>query len=279
MEKLRFTKMQGAGNDFIIVDLRGTQPDAALLSRLAAELCPRRLSVGADGLMAVTDAKNGGDFGMLFFNSDGTLGEMCGNGARCIACYGWEKGIAKDSSRIRIESTAGMVIGERLGANEYRVRLNDPSVIKLSVQAQALGRSWDLSYVELGNPGIPHAVLLMENWQSLERQELSSLGAQLRRSEVFPKGANVSFVSIAGEDSLEAITFERGVEDFTLACGTGCGSIVTALSLRGLVSGKNVRVSMPGGLLSVSLETDGGQVTELMLTGPVKTVFEGECEL
>ena len=279
MEKLRFTKMQGAGNDFIIVDLRGTQPDAALLSRLAAELCPRRLSVGADGLMAVTDAKNGGDFGMLFFNSDGTLGEMCGNGARCIACYGWEKGIAKDSSRIRIESTAGMVIGERLGANEYRVRLNDPSVIKLSVQAQALGRSWDLSYVELGDPGIPHAVLLMDNWQSLERQELSSLGAQLRRSEVFPKGANVSFVSIAGEDSLEAITFERGVEDFTLACGTGCGSIVTALSLRGLVSGKNVRVSMPGGLLSVSLETDGGQVTELMLTGPVKTVFEGECEL
>ena len=279
MEKLRFTKMQGAGNDFIIVDLRGTQPDAALLSRLAAELCPRRLSVGADGLMAVTDAKNGGDFGMLFFNSDGTLGEMCGNGARCIACYGWERGIAKDSSRIRIESTAGTVIGERLGANEYRVRLNDPSVIKLSVQAQALGRSWDLSYVELGDPGIPHAVLLMENWQSLDRQELSSLGAQLRRSEVFPKGANVSFVSIAGEDSLEAITFERGVEDFTLACGTGCGSIVTALSLRGLVSGKNVRVSMPGGLLSVSLETDGGQVTELMLTGPVKTVFEVECEL
>lgn len=106
--------------------------------------------------------------------------------------------------------------------------------------------------------------------------DLRTLGRALRHSPAFPKGANVSFVRLTGENEIKAVTYERGVEDFTLACGTGCGSIVTALTLMGLISGKNVKVSMPGGELFVSLTRDGVTVHDVYLTGPTCVVFEGE---
>ena len=267
---MRFTKMNGAGNDFILLDAIAEPFDESAAPALARALCDRRRSVGADGLMLVTRAEGDADYRMRFYNSDGSLGEMCGNGARCIARYGYEHGLAGETQRI--ETTAGLVTGERISQTLYRIRLNDPSVIDLHRAAEG----YDCAYIELGNPGIPHAVLIKNDWDKMPVDDLRTLGRALRHSPAFPKGANVSFVRLTGENEIKAVTYERGVEDFTLACGTGCGSIVTALTLMGLISGKNVKVSMPGGELFVSLTRDGVTVHDVYLTGPTCVVFEGE---
>jgi len=271
---MKFVKMHGAGNDFVILEnLDGGLP-AESLPGLARRLCSRRLSIGADGLMVLVPAKAKGDYGMLFYNSDGSLGEMCGNGARCIARYGFERGLAGDIQRI--ETTAGLVIGQRISKNQYRVRLNDPSCTELNMVCDSTEGSRLCSYVELGDPGIPHAIHIMDNWDELPRRELFTLGAALRRSPAFPKGANVSFVKLIGPDEIKAITFERGVEDFTLACGTGSGACVSVLTLTGLVSGQDVKVHMPGGTLSISLSLEGDSVRDIFLTGPAEFICRGE---
>lgn len=271
---MRFTKMQGAGNDFIIINNMEENIPEDKLPALAARLCSRRLSIGADGFMVVTAPENGGDFKMLFYNSDGGAAEMCGNGARCIARYGFEAGLCEGDEQ-RIETTSGTVIGHRRDERLYTVRLNDPTVIDISRIAEVDGIGYECSYVELGNPGLPHAIFLMEDWESVPTDDLRRLGSKLRFYEGFPKGANVTFCRVVGDDHIKAVTFERGVEDFTLACGTGCGSTVTALALRGLVSGKDVRVSMPGGELFVTVTTEGG-ARDIFLTGPTNIVAEGE---
>lgn len=267
---MKFTKMHGAGNDFVIINLIGEKLDPACAPELARMLCARRTGIGADGLMLTARAEHGGDFKLLFYNSDGSLGEMCGNGARCIARYGFEHSLAGEAQRI--ETTAGLVTGERITDTLYRIRLNDPSIVDLDCSAE----EYDCSYIELGAPGIPHAVVIMDDWDAMPNDELFRLGKKLRFSPAFPKGANVSFVKLVGKDHVKAVTFERGVEDFTLACGTGSGSIVAALTLKGLVSGDNVTVSMPGGDLFVSLKTDGSSVHDIYLTGPTCKVCEGE---
>lgn len=268
---MKITKMHGAGNDFVILQNLDGEISAEGLPGLARRLCAFHTGVGADGMMVVVPARAGGDFGMLFYNADGSLGEMCGNGARCICRYGYEHSLA--GSIQRVETTAGLVTGERIDRTRYCVRLNDPGVIDLHRAVTVDGRVFDCAYLELGDPGLPHAVVLLPGWEATE--ELRALGSALRHAPAFPKGANVSFVEQTGPDALRAVTFERGVEDFTLACGTGCGSIVSALTLEGLVSGSDVTVAMPGGTLSVSLTAENGGVHDIFLTGPTCLVFEG----
>ena len=266
--------MHGAGNDFIIINNIEEQLPESSFPQLARKLCAFHSSIGADGMMIVTEAKNGGDYGMLFYNSDGSMGEMCGNGARCIARYGYENGLAGEIQHI--ETTAGLVTGWRISERIYKVRLNDPTVIDLKRPVNIEGNEYLCSYVELGNPGIPHAVLLMDDFDRVDRKELAALASKLRFAKEFPRGANVSFVKLVGEDKLKAVTFERGVEDFTLACGTGCGSIVSSLSLLGLVSGTDVSVTMPGGELAVSLSAENGIAKDIFLSGPTCIVCRGE---
>lgn len=273
MAEISFTKMHGAGNDFIIIDNLNGALDKARLPALAARLCSRRLSIGADGMMVVVPAKKGGDYGMLFYNSDGSPGEMCGNGARCIARYGYEHGLAGETQRI--ETTAGLVVGQRVDKRQYRVRLNDPNCMELNRLCPTEQGDYICSYVELGCPGIPHAIHIMDNWDELCRDELFALGKALRHSSAFPKGANVSFVKLCGKDEIKAITFERGVEDFTLACGTGSGASVSVLSLMGLVTGRDVKVHMPGGTLIINLDIEGGSARNIFLTGPTCMVCSG----
>ena len=270
---MRFVKMHGAGNDFLILEDLDVRLSPETLSALARLLCARNTGIGADGLMIVVPARQGGDFGMLFYNADGSVGEMCGNGARCICRYGYERGLAGETQHV--ETMAGLVTGHRIDETHYRVRLNDPSVTVLHCAVKVSGVEYDCSYLELGSPGLPHAVLLLDDWEQWERNKLRELGRALRHASVFPKGANVSFVRLDGPDAVSAVTFERGVENFTLACGTGCGSIAAALTLRGLVSGKDVRISMPGGTLSVSLTAEDGAAHDLFLTGPARPVCEG----
>ncbi len=269
-----FCKMNGAGNDFIILDNMDGSLNGYDFSRMAKELCHRRFSVGADGLMVVEPASQGGDFSMRFFNSDGSMGEMCGNGARCICRFGFESGYAGKTQHV--ETTAGMVTGSRLSRTEYRIRLNDPSQVLLREKLLLDGRELEASYVELGRPGIPHAVVPMEQLGSLSREELFALGRQIRHYPDFPKGANVNFCRVTGMNQAEIFTYERGVEDFTLACGTGSGSAALALVLTGAVKGPEVRMQTEGGLLTVGVDIQGDTLENLWLTGPTKLVCRGE---
>ena len=270
---MRFVKMHGAGNDFIVIDDRARTLSEAELPALARRVCARHTGVGADGMMVVRPSAQGGDYAMLYFNADGSLGEMCGNGARCICRYGRDAGLAGELQRV--ETTAGLVVGEHIGGASYRVRLNDPSVLERRA-ARAGDTDWPCWYAELGCPGIPHAVVRLDDWDDWDESALRELGRALRCAPVFPKGANVSFYRFLGGDWLKAVTFERGVEDFTLACGTGCGSLVSALTREGLVSGQDVEVEMPGGTLTVSVTNEGGTIRDIFLTGPTCVVCDGE---
>lgn len=271
---MKFTKMQGAGNDFII--LNGIEENISLsaLPSIARRLCSRRISVGADGLMFVTAPASGGDYRMIFFNADGSEGEMCGNGARCICRYGYETGLSGPTQTV--ETTAGLVTGTRIDRRQYRVQLNSPTIIRLHEAPVVEGKAWPCAYVELGNPGLPHAVVPYPGLADADPQALFQLGKALRSHPAFPKGANVNFYESTGPDQVLEKTFERGVEDFTLACGTGTGSVVAVLTLLGQVSGQGVQVSMAGGVLTIDVARTGDRITGLWLTGPTNLVAKGE---
>lgn len=271
---MQFWKMNGAGNDFILINNLEEHLPEEKLPQLARSLCQRHLSIGADGLMVVDAPKAGGDYRMLFFNSDGSVGEMCGNGARCICRYGYEKGLAGEEQRV--ETTAGLVTGQRIDRRMYRIRLNDPTTVKLDYPVEVDGVRYACSYVELGDPGIPHAVVPYAGLRQADENELRELGRAIRWHSAFPKGANVNFYELTGEDQVYERTFERGVEDFTYACGTGTGSLVTVLTLQGKVSGRGVRVSMTGGELTVDIDRVHSHITNLYLTGPTNIVCKGE---
>ncbi|MBQ5916400.1 MAG: diaminopimelate epimerase [Lachnospiraceae bacterium] len=270
---MEFCKMNGAGNDFIIIDNRNGDIPESKWPEIAKIVCERHLSVGADGLMVVENPDGDADFKMLFYNSDGSMGEMCGNGARCICRYGYEHGIAGETQTI--ETTAGIVTGERIDKLHYRVRLNDPSIVRLDLTVHINDMPYLCSYVELGNPGIPHVVVEIPDLEIYPHHKLFNLGRSLRYHPEFPKGANINFYEFKGKDLLYERTYERGVEDFTYACGTGTGSLVTVLTLKGLVSGNSVRVQMQGGELIIDAEQEHGQIKNLYLTGPTNMVLKG----
>ena len=187
---MKFTKMHGCGNDFVIVDMDTERIRAQELPELARRLCARRTSVGADGLMAVTRTCEGADFRMIFYNADGTEGEMCGNGARCICRYGYEHGLAGETQHV--ETISGTVIGQRISPERYRVRLNDPSCMDLKRTAVILDQEISAPYIELGVPGLPHAVVEVPDLEKAEENALREFGRALRWSESFPAGANVN---------------------------------------------------------------------------------------
>ena len=277
---MRYTKMHGAGNSFVLTENLHGELEGKDLSILALRLCSPESGAGADGMIVLTPGTEDADFGMLFYNADGSLGEMCGNGARCIARYGVEHDLAPDPEHICISTTAGPVFGRRITTELYEVRLNDPTVVDLNCEA-AVGDGYvRCSYVELGSPGIPHAVVLTE---ASELEDLNTLREQaraLRHSPSFPKGANVTYAALTGAICVRAVTFERGVEDFTLACGTGCGATAVSLILGGRVPGERLTVDMPGGQLCVRLRRNGGTVSDILLIGPTAVVCEGTlCDL
>jgi len=264
--------MNGAGNDFIIINNAEEHLSPEALPRVARTLCRRRLSIGADGLMAV-DRSDRADCRMLFFNADGSAGEMCGNGGRCLCRYIYENGMAGEEQVI--ETAAGIVRGRRIDRRQYRLRLNDPSVIERR-ELELYGIVRTCVYVELGDPGVPHAVVPIQNLRDRDPGALFALGRDLRHHPAFPKGANVNFYEIVGPDHIYLRTWERGVEDFTYACGTGTGSVAAALTLSGAVSGRHVKADMPGGQLIVDVERDGAVISDIFLTGPTNIVAKGK---
>ncbi len=241
--------MNGAGNDFMVIDGRDLTADYPALAR---KLCAR---TGADGFMAI-DYARAADFRLHFYNSDGSRGEMCGNGARCICRFAYEKGVAGE--QMTLQTDAGLVRGWRLSESLYRVQLNAPGVLDLHRTAEA-------AYVELGAPGVPHAVVELPGLQWQDREVLREKAKQLRFHPAFPKGANVNFYCWTGPGSIRMLTYERGVEDYTLACGTGTGSIAAALYAAGKLPGGRLTAANPGGALTVQISRDA-----LFLEGPTQ---------
>lgn len=259
--------MSGAGNDFVLIDNRAQQ--LKLSHDQIVRLCDRHRGVGADGVILLVPSQSGrADWAWDFFNSDGSVGEMCGNGARCFARFVQKlTGAAGD---LTFETLAGVITAQFEG-ERVTVNLTPPVDLRLNEElALAAGRQT----VHSVNTGVPHAVLFVPD---ADRAMVMQLGPELRRHAHFaPRGTNVNFVQVLGPGRIRVRTFERGVEGETLACGTG----VTASALitsRVHHFGSPVRVQVQGGdQLEVGFREANGGFTDVRLSGPAEFVFTGK---
>lgn len=270
---MEFFKMQGAGNDFIIINNMILNIPVDKLSLIAKKLCQRKVSIGADGFMVVDYPDGDADFKMRFYNRDGSIGEMCGNGARCISRYAYVNKIA--GKKMTFETGAGIVKSEIVEERLVKVLLNNPEVVELNNDIEIDGINYECSYIELGNPGLPHAVVKY-NLQDADENKLREAGIKIRYYNGFPKGANVNFFEILNENTALVKTYERGVEDFTLACGTGSASTAVTLMLKGYLNGHNAKIIVDGGELFIEVEKTDNKIEKLYLIGPTNIVAIGE---
>jgi len=259
---LRFSKLQGTGNDFVIINNLGGQFNDFCVGvgeeELVRAICSRRTGVGADGLILIEDSQVA-NFRWRFFNADGSPAEMCGNGMRCVARYAYEEGLAPE--KMTVETDAGIVEAEVLGRN-VKVRLTPPKDFNLNLKTEGL----TLHFV---NTGVPHAVVFVD---ALELVEVDEVGKRIRFSPLFaPAGTNVNFVEVR-LDRILVRTYERGVEAETLACGTGAvASALIAAKLFNLPSPVEVEVRS-GERLRVYFDED---MREVYLEGPTLWVYDG----
>lgn len=268
-----FTKMQGAGNDFIIINNMELKIPVEKLSQIANKLCQRKVSIGADGFMVVDYPEGDADFKMRFYNQDGSIGEMCGNGARCISRYAYLNKIA--GKKMTFETGAGIVRAEVLEGRLVKVELNKPEVIKLNNNIEIDSKKLECSYIELGNPGLPHAVVKYD-LQHTDDSEIFNLGRKIRYYEGFPKGANVNFFEVIDDSTAIVKTYERGVEDITLACGTGSASTAVALILKGYLKVNKAKIINSGGELFIEVERNNDMIEKLYLIGDTNIVAVGK---
>jgi len=261
-----FWKMNGSGNDFIMIDNReGGFPDnerTALISRL----CRRQTGVGADGVILLeNDPKV--DFAWRFYNADGSEAEMCGNGGRCAARFAFLHGMAGE--RMIFRTLAGLIRAE-IHQDQVKLELPPPVDFHREIVLQVGEESVALDFI---NTGVPHAVLIVEN---IEAARVREMGRLLRFHRHFqPAGTNVNFVSVSDRHNLKVRTYERGVEDETLACGTGSVAACLVASARGLVDSPTRVETRSGEKLRVYYGNDGGDFTEVFLEGDAKIVYEG----
>ena len=266
---LRFSKMNGAGNDFVMIDNR--VGDLQLASEQIAKICDRHRGVGADGVLVLERATNGADFRMRYYNADGGEAEMCGNGARCFARYASK--VAGPKEALSFETPAG-VIGATLQGEMVRLQMSEPTDLRLGITIPLPDRQVAAHFV---NSGVPHVVVPVDD---LENVDVRGLGSAIRRHELFaPKGANANFLKERGQRQIAIRTYERGVEDETLACGTGV--VASALIFAALknVSGPIGVLVRGGNELEVGFEKAGDQFRNVTLTGPADFVFEGTIDV
>ena len=266
MEPINFFKMSGSGNDFIIVDNREGIVKNNDLSDFIARICRRKMSVGADGFILIEPSKNA-DFKWQFFNSDGSNAEMCGNGARCAARFAYVNGIA--GQKLSFETDAGVVSGQ-VKDDRVKVKMPDPVELRLDYSIDLKNGPVTVCSV---NTGVTHVVVMNE---TVEDINVFELGREIRFHKAFaPVGANVNFICQQKQGHLAIRTYERGVEDETLACGTGaCAAVVTGQNL-GLLDAE-VDVRLPGGKVMVSWH---GGSEPAWLTGNAETLSEGFIEI
>lgn len=265
MDPIPFHKMNGCGNDFIVIDNRNG-PLVSDPADFARRVCRRKLSVGADGLILIEDSDRL-DFQWQFYNADGSRAEMCGNGARCAARYAHEAGIAGPS--MTFQTDAGPIEAE-MRAEQVKIKMTPPSACRLDYTIDVNGGKQTVSSI---NTGVPHVVLEKDD---LAAGDIVALGREIRYHAAFaPAGANVNFIHHSGSPRLEVRTYERGVEDETLACGTGsvAAALVTA-ARRGWASPIPV-TTRGGGILTIHFEHDGGVFREVYLEGDARIVYTG----
>ncbi|HEX8295852.1 MAG TPA: diaminopimelate epimerase [Chthoniobacteraceae bacterium] len=266
---LTFTKMNGAGNDFVLIDNRDRR--LSLDREQIARLCDRHRGIGGDGLLMLEPAENGADFRMRYFNSDGGEAEMCGNGARCFARFAQK--VSGQTGDVSFETMAG-VISARFFGEIVQIQMSEPHSLRLN---EELNVGDQRQTVHSLNTGVPHAVLQVSDLGALE---VRGLGSALRFHPHFaPKGTNVNFFQPTGLQSISIRTYERGVEDETLACGTGM--VASALIFHELTGAASpVEVQVRGGeTLQIGFEKVDGKYRNVTLTGPADFTFEGQVEL
>jgi len=269
--KLNFTKMQGAGNDFIVIDNRDGR--YRLNTDQIRDLCDRRFGIGADGILFLEKAPGAHlDARMIYHNSDGSRGEMCGNGARCFTAFSLERGLGK-SGVVRFLTDAGPMSASAHDGM-FTIQMTVPTDLKLNVKVPLKSGEATVHYV---NTGVPHVVRFVED---VSKVDIRPEGSELRRHKAFaPKGANANFAQIKPDGSVLVRTFERGVEDETLACGTGVTATAIIAHLVHKVS-KPVSLKVAGGdVLKVDFHREGATFRAVSLMGPASVVFEGSLEL
>ena len=262
MELLEFFKMSASGNDFILIDnregvLKGGPSD---LHEFAKKVCTRRHSVGADGLILIEKSKTC-DFSWQFFNADGSVAEMCGNGGRCAARFAFLKGVA--SERMTFETLAGVMRAE-VKEDKIKLQLTSPTNMQLDYPIALENREIFVSSV---NTGVPHVILLADN---IDRVAVEELGRSVRYHKAFsPAGTNVDFVSVMDRENIRIRTYERGVEGETYACGTGAVAAGVILKEKGL-TGDRVQIWTRGGeILHVYLNDN------VYLEGGARVIYRG----
>lgn len=269
--RIQFTKMNGAGNDFILIDNRDQR--LKLGREQVARLCDRHRGIGADGLFLLVPCASGkADWAWDFYNSDGGGAEMCGNGARCFARF-IQRVTGSSKDEVTFETGAG-VIRAVLDGDRVTVNMTPPKDLRL---AQKLNLAHGTETVHSLNTGVPHAVVFVPD---AEQAPVQTLGPEIRNHAHFaPKGTNVNFVQLLGPGSIRVRTFERGVEGETLACGTGvtASALITA-RINGFSSPVAVQVR-GSDTLEVSFAEQGGAFSQVRLTGPAEFVFEGQVEV
>lgn len=262
---IKFIKMSGAGNDFIMIDNRSGEYSSILTKEKIADMCRRGLSVGADGLIELVN-HNEHRFAMKYYNSDGGAAEMCGNGARCICCFAAELGIVKTGVEFSFASDAGSHHGLVTGINEARIWLTEPVLHFLQ---KDIGLKNEL-HVGYANTGVPHAVVFTED---IEDGSFEKYAPVLRaHSEFGTNGANANWVKVLEDGSMVMRTFERGVEGETLACGTGAVASALIASERFDSVSLPVRIAVRSGLyLTVGSDSRGW-----WLQGEARIIYRAE---
>ena len=274
MKKIVFTKMSGAGNDFVVLD-NSQNADLQVTQEIVRKLCDRRNGIGADGLITIEDSSNH-NFIMNYYNADGSKGSLCANGARCALLFASESG-RLDSKSAKFLSNNVEFKGEILSDTQIKFYLNPPKKIKYNFKVKAGGRLINAHYADTGSPHVVIDINESEGFlTSLEKVPVDILGREIRYLPEFaPDGTNVNFIDIKGK-IIHIRTYERGVEAETLACGTG--SVATAL-----ISYVTHKILPPIELLTkgneklfVNFDVENSKVNNLSLTGPAKIVFTGE---
>jgi diaminopimelate epimerase len=266
---LRFTKMNGAGNDFILIDNRAG--DINLNRDQIARLCDRHRGIGADGILLLENPSDSADFRMRYFNADGGEAEMCGNGARCFARFANK--MAGAEGEISFETPAGVISAE-LAGDLVTLQMTEPTDLRLSVPLQIGAEKKIVHFI---NSGVPHVVVPVAQ---LVNVDVPREGEAIRYHEMFsPKGANVNFIEKRGADKIAVRTYERGVEDETLACGTGVVASALIFAASENVKGPIGVLARGGDELCVGFEKTNKQFRSVTLTGPAEFVFEGAIEI
>jgi diaminopimelate epimerase len=264
-----FYKMSGSGNDFILVDNRDNIIEAELAAELARKLCRRKVSVGADGLILIENVVVV-DFRWNFFIADGSKAEMCGNGGRCVARLANMLGICGSSLSFR--TLAGIIRAEVSGSR-VKLQMTEPHDLRLDMELDLNGQRFNTHFV---NTGVPHTVFILEGPETLEKQEVVGQGRKVRfHSQFAPAGTNVNFVAVIDEQALALRTYERGVEDETLACGTGATAVALIGAAKGMVRPPVAVHTKSGETLTIYFDPKEILPQEVYMEGETTVIYQG----